>query len=271
MVPSRAAFPLLALGLLSAACGSTPDSVKHADTATRASTADAADQVNWVGVQGKPSWVLAPTTYAAGSGLTLTGNVFSIAAAQRTGRLYFPASSLATTSTLTRTALGVAMPATGANTVTWIGPRPTDWIDNDSARPFKVTIYFLVPSGVTGGDMKWRMVVGGAEVNLPAANATAGWDSPVYTVTTDATSDSYAADGGGHGSILKSQTFAATWAPSYGGWTFPPSGVTTANFFSNGSNAIWQFGFQRGHAVANGEANLNDFTVIGIAIEYPAS
>lgn len=152
---------------------------------------------------------------------------------------------------------------TVANSTTHAGfvvPQPGDW---DQTTTFTVTLYFAMPLVLEDSVVNWRMLAGGAKINLPESQAGSGWDSLSTTAEDGVPLPIYAA--GGHFDLMKSQSWTAKWSDMYHTWYFG-GGVTSGNNFIG--NPIWDFSFQRGASVGNGELYVDDIVIVGAEIEY---
>lgn len=140
-------------------------------------------------------------------------------------------------------------------------PRPADW---DTTTPFTVTLYFALPVNLADTILNWRLVAGGAQINLPQGSAQTGWDG-LYPGNIEDGTPFIAFNAGGHFDLMKSQSWTAKWSSTYNTWYFG-AGVNTANDFIG--NPIWNFAFRRGFAVGNGETYADEMIIVGAEVTY---
>lgn len=215
---------------------------QNADMATNAQNAQnavTAQQVPWSGITGKPSGLAQRRVFvpAAGFGYSPSANVL-----------------------LDTWGLRVK---NSTQTAGFAVPQPSDW---DKTTPFTVTLYFALPTAPAAGTLRWRLKAGSTNINLSGGSADSGWDSLSFSQDSDAVVLNFSA-APGRDYLMKTQSWTASYSSQFNTW-YLGTGVTTNNDFAN--DPVWQFRFQRGAAVSNGESYTGDLVVVGADITYRA-
>ncbi len=178
--------------------------------------------------------------------------------------IYIPANALSYTGTgVTVSQWGLNLLNTASASPGFVLPRPVDW---DSTKVFTITLHYSFPSLSSGTIISWRLLAGSTDLNAAPANATAGWDSYDFSQSTDATPTSIPA-AVGRSNLAKTQTWTALYSANFNTW-YVGTGVTTNNNFTH--DPMWQFRFQRGNFVANGEGYTGTLTINGVSVNYTA-
>ncbi len=139
-------------------------------------------------------------------------------------------------------------------------PKPIDW---DVTQAFSVTLYYAFPTISANTFVRWRLQAGSTNLDLQQSN---GWDSYDFLQNTDMpTTPIYAAPG--RDNIAKSVTWVAKYSSEYSTW-YLGVGVSTNNDFTN--DPMWQFSFQRGYSIGNGESYSGSLIITGVSINYLA-
>jgi hypothetical protein len=182
--------------------------------------------------------------------------------AQVTRQIIVPGGAMSFTPSaqITQSPWGTRLTAS-APEVSFALPRPSDW---DQTKPFTLTLYFALPTAPTAGTINWRLNAGSSNLNLPPAEAGNGWDSLDFSQSRDAGSLSFAASDG-RTNVVKSQSWVAQFSSAFNTW-YMGTNVTTNNDFSN--DPFWQFSFQRGAAVSNGESYTGDLVIVAAELSY---
>lgn len=178
--------------------------------------------------------------------------------------IYIPANALSYTGAgVTVSQWGLTLLNTASASPGFVIPKPVDW---DSTKVFTITLHYSFPSLSTGTIISWRLLAGSTDLNATAGNATAGWDSYDFSQSSDATPASIPA-APGRNNLAKTQTWTASYSNTFNTW-YVGTGVTTNNDFSH--DPMWQFRFQRGNYVSNGEGYTGSLTINGVSINYTA-
>ncbi|MCU0493674.1 MAG: hypothetical protein MUD01_18960 [Chloroflexaceae bacterium] len=209
---------------------------RYALNAGSAVVAQSAQSVAWSNVTGKPGPVTRQIIVPGG------------------------AMSFSPSAQITQSPWGTRLTAS-APEVSFVLPRPSDW---DQTQPFTLTLYFALPTAPTAGTINWRLNAGSSNLNLPPEDAGTGWDSLDFSQSRDAGSLNFASSGG-RSNVVKSQAWVAQFSSTFNTW-YMSTAVTTNNDFSN--DPIWQFSFQRGAAVSNGESYTGDLVIVAAELSY---
>jgi hypothetical protein len=128
-------------------------------------------------------------------------------------------------------------------------------------------LYYSVSSAPTpNATVIWQLQAGSVNPDLPASDASTGWDSLDFKQTEDA-APSIIPQNTGYSNLAKTQTWTAKYSSTFDTWYFG-SGVTTNNDLSG--DPLWRFTFRRGSSSGNGESYAGSLSINGVSINYTA-